>query len=66
MSTDLSGWNPQAAAETAPRCRNCGAQRTKQFARVFGDNDDVIHACPDCETYRAMKNAGNPEERESQ
>lgn len=66
QSDRLAGWNPNAAAETAPRCQNCGTQHTKQFARVFGDNRDVIHACPDCETYREMQTAAVPEDSEDQ
>lgn len=30
------------------RCRNCGAFVTARFARVFGDNRDVVHECPEC------------------
>ncbi len=68
MSTDSSDakWTPMAAeAETAaPRCVSCGNQVTPQFARVFGDNGDVVHACPDCSTYREMKTADFiPEDR---
>lgn len=60
MSADPSGWTPTETAETAaPQCQNCGTQVTRQFARVFGDNADVVHACPDCETYREMKNAAD-------
>ncbi|MCU4742747.1 hypothetical protein OB955_15985 [Halobacteria archaeon AArc-m2/3/4] len=59
MSTESSDakWTPMATAKktTAPQCVNCGNQVTRQFARVFGDNRDVVHACPDCSTYREMK-----------
>ncbi|MFP8953061.1 hypothetical protein ACLI4Z_08835 [Natrialbaceae archaeon A-arb3/5] len=37
------------------RCRNCGTHVTQQFARVFGDNGDVVHGCPACTTYREMQ-----------
>ncbi len=61
MSTDPSSqkWTPMNAKKstTAPRCVSCGTQVTRQFARVFGDNRDVVHACPDCSTYREMKTA---------
>ncbi|MFP8956754.1 hypothetical protein ACLI4Y_08500 [Natrialbaceae archaeon A-CW3] len=59
MSTEPSHWTPMATQETttAPQCRNCGTQVTRQFARVFGDNRDTVHACPDCATYREMKTA---------
>jgi len=29
-------------------CRNCGAPVTEDYARVFGDNDDVVHSCAEC------------------
>ena len=59
MSTEPTEtkWTPMSSREStsAPRCVNCGSQVTRQFARVFGDNRDVVHACPDCSTYREMK-----------
>ena len=33
-----------------PRCRNCDAHVTSRFARVFGDNGNEVHRCPDCST----------------
>ena len=52
-------WTPLASSRqsNAPSCVNCGNQVTRQFARVFGDNRDVVHACPECSTYREMKTA---------
>lgn len=29
-------------------CTNCNSEVSEQFARVLGDNDDEIHACPAC------------------
>jgi hypothetical protein len=29
-------------------CRYCGAHVTQRFARVFGDNENEIHGCPNC------------------
>ncbi|WP_263020306.1 DUF7563 family protein [Natronobiforma cellulositropha] len=59
MSTEPSDtkWTPMTTSRqtTSPRCVTCGNQVTRQFARVFGDNRDVVHACPDCSTYREMK-----------
>ena len=59
MSTEPSDakWTPMTTREhtSAPRGVNCGNQVTRQVARVFGDNRDVVHACPDCATYREMK-----------
>ncbi|WP_254862652.1 DUF7563 family protein [Halovivax gelatinilyticus] len=50
-------WTPleQTSQTSAPRCVNCNNRVTRQFARVFGDNRDVVHACPECSTYREMK-----------
>ena len=52
-----TNWTPLANENrtAAPRCVSCGTQVTKQFSRVFGDNQDVVHACPECSTYREMK-----------
>lgn len=36
------------------RCRSCGETVTPRFARVFGDNEDVIHACLMCTTGREL------------
>jgi RNase P subunit RPR2 len=36
-------------------CQNCGAYVTRTFARVFGDNHDVVHACLECSTMRALR-----------
>ncbi|ELZ08484.1 hypothetical protein C479_14133 [Halovivax asiaticus JCM 14624] len=46
-----------AAPADGSTCRNCGNDVTKQFARVFGDNDDVVHRCPECDNYRRMSRA---------
>ena len=29
-------------------CRNCGHHVAADFARVLGDNDGRVHACPEC------------------
>ncbi len=59
MSSHQIQWTPVDSRETttSPQCLNCGNQVTRQFARVFGDNRDDVHACPDCSTYREMKTA---------
>ncbi|MFD1515652.1 DUF7563 family protein [Halomarina rubra] len=33
-------------------CENCSAAVSTQYARVLGDNDDTVHACPNCTTLR--------------
>jgi len=61
MNADPQAWNPRAA-DDGIRCRNCGSHVTKRFARVFGDNSDIPHACPECSTNvdleREASNAG--------
>ena len=37
-------------------CSNCGAFVTDDFARVFGDNDDEVHACPECSDDTVVRN----------
>jgi len=29
-------------------CQNCGSHVTERYARVLGDNNDDVHACPSC------------------
>lgn len=31
-----------------PRCTGCHDWVSRDFARVFGDNHDKVHACPNC------------------
>ncbi|AGM11912.1 hypothetical protein DNAM5_49 [Haloarcula californiae tailed virus 1] len=31
-----------------PECRNCDSHVSSEWARVMGDNDGTVHACPDC------------------
>lgn len=45
------------SANTNSRCRNCNSHVTEQFARVFGTNADVAHACPECTTHRRLEQA---------
>lgn len=53
-------WSPTGDADGKhTRCRNCGTQVTRQFARVFGDNDDIPHGCPACTTYREMNTSAS-------
>ena len=35
-------------------CRHCGRYVTDQFRRVYGDNDDVVHRCGECDSYRRL------------
>lgn len=42
---------PSATTRSPRRCQNCNGFVTRQFARVFGDNDDVVHYCTECNTF---------------
>lgn len=37
-----------------PHC-TCGAYVSREFCRVFGNNDDEVEACFDCATGTAVK-----------
>jgi hypothetical protein len=39
-----------------PECTSCGAFVTRAFARVYGDDNDVPHACLECATREELKN----------
>lgn len=41
-----------------PQCRNCDSHVTVQFARVFGNNEDVVHRCIDCAPYGTLEDEG--------
>ena len=43
MSTSLKPKSP-----VKNECRNCGGRVSADFARVFGDNDGVVHRCMQC------------------
>ena len=36
------------------RCQHCGRHVTPTFARVHGDNDDIVHRCLGCDCYRRV------------
>jgi len=38
-----------------PTCNNCGSFVTRDFARVFGDNQENVSACVECTTGRDLK-----------
>lgn len=56
-----------ATSGTDSRCWNCGSHVTPRFARVMGDNDDQVHACPRCKGFRELSEGagGNPERTDS-
>lgn len=49
MSTDLS------AAQPRNRCRNCGSRVSYDFRRVFGDDDNIAHACRTCTAVNVIR-----------
>jgi DNA-directed RNA polymerase subunit RPC12/RpoP len=48
MSIDLS-----APAEKS-KCLNCGSHVQEDLRRVHGDDENVAHRCPDCDSYRRL------------
>ncbi|MFC7216533.1 hypothetical protein ACFQO4_20955 [Saliphagus sp. GCM10025334] len=43
------------AEPTGNRCLNCGTRVLEGTVGVYGDNDGNLHACPECSTYRHLK-----------
>ena len=37
------------------QCQHCGAQVTEQYARVFGDEDNVVHRCLACDCKNRLQ-----------
>lgn len=37
-------------------CHHCGSHVSDRFARVFGDDDHVAHACTNCTDWGAISN----------
>jgi hypothetical protein len=44
-----------SASHASNQCKNCNAYVTQQFARVFGDNNNTVHACIECSTLHALR-----------
>jgi hypothetical protein len=36
-------------------CNACGSEVTRQFARVFGDNDDRVFGCMACRSMAELQ-----------
>lgn len=51
--TENTVWEPDTGARV--QCKNCGKTVSQQWAKVNGDNNDEIHACPRCSTYREVE-----------
>jgi len=47
-------WTPKTN-NTQDTCQNCNAPVDSQTARVWGDNTDTLHHCPECVTMTALK-----------
>ncbi|WP_449289225.1 DUF7563 family protein [Natrarchaeobius chitinivorans] len=45
-------WKPSASARN--QCQKCGSHVTGEFRRGYGDQDDVAHRCPTCDTYERL------------
>lgn len=45
----------RAITATHRRCEACGSFVTTAFARVFGDNEDRVHGCPECLRIRDIR-----------
>jgi len=41
---------------TSVSCLNCGEPVNAQYARVFGNDDDEVHACRNCSTQGDIAN----------
>lgn len=39
----------------SPECQNCGAHVSERFARVCGDEDNIAHTCPRCDSKGAIR-----------
>ncbi|WP_210423568.1 DUF7563 family protein [Halorussus marinus] len=51
---DASNDNPEL-----DQCQFCGTHVTEQFRRVFGDDQDIVHRCIECDTItRLQKGTG--------
>jgi len=53
---DRPNWTPigDDSADASRRCQNCGAQVSREFRRVMGDENWVAHACPQCTENRNL------------
>ena len=38
-----------------PECQNCESHVSERFARVMGDEDGTVHACPRCDSKGALR-----------
>ena len=43
-------WRGEAVFSATSRCEHCGSHVTGDFRRVYGDEDDRVHRCGECDT----------------
>jgi len=55
----------RATTGSERRCEACGSFVTTAFARVFGDNENRVHGCPECLRTRDLR-GGEPAYPEGQ
>jgi len=41
-----------------PECQNCGSYVTRNFQRVFGDNQNNVQSCMDCGDRTGVREGG--------
>lgn len=51
MATSDPGERIDDATGGASSCQNCGSHVSLRFTKVFGDNDDIVHACFHCSPH---------------
>lgn len=42
-----------------PACNGCGGHVSERYCAVFGDQDDVVHACHNCLTHVDVRKAAS-------
>lgn len=47
-----------------PKCLTCGNHVTERFARVFGNNENVVRRCIGCSRAADLDECPEPNERE--
>ncbi|WP_120244759.1 DUF7563 family protein [Halopiger aswanensis] len=50
VGVTVAPW-PSAGQST---CLHCDSFVTDRFGRVFGDESDRVHRCPECDTYARL------------
>ena len=48
-----------------PECLTCGNHVTERFARVFGDNKDVVRRCIGCSRAADLDESPGPDEQDA-